>query len=99
MPVVAEAATRPAGRVRRGCGYRIVAGRYVETKVEGIFLRGPDGSPETFARCLYDPSIAVFSARVGVTEIGVHLVDYPTKDGGSVTHVLDIVGATYYPDV
>jgi hypothetical protein len=80
-------------------GYRLVAGIYVESTPQGVYLRGAGGSPETFARCLYDPPIVVDPARIGVTEIGVHLVDYPTKDGGSVTHVLDIVGATYYPDV
>jgi len=99
MSSPAEVATKPLARVRRGCGYRIVAGIYAESTVEGVFLRGADGSPESFERCLYDPPIVVDPARIGVSEIGVHLIDYPTKDGGTVTHVLDIVGATYYPDV
>lgn len=85
--------------IRRGCGFRIVGGIYVETKVDGVFLRGAEGSPETFDRCLYDPPIPVDLKRLGVTDVGVHLVDYPAKDGGVVTHVVDVVGRSHYPDV
>lgn len=100
---VLEEITKPTAVVMRGCGYRMVAGIYVETAAEGVYLRGADGTPEAFDKCLYDPPIAVdidsLRKRYGVTEIGVHLVDHPAKDGSVVTHVFDIVGTKYYPDI
>jgi hypothetical protein len=99
LDTLSPVAASPAASVKRGCGLRLVAGIYVETKVEGVFLRGARGAPEEFERCLYDPPIVVDPTRLGITEVGVHLVDYPAKDGGTVTHVLDIVGTKYYPDV
>lgn len=88
-----------ASPIPRGCGYRIVAGIYAETKVEGVYLRGASGDAEAFDRCLYDPPIAVDLKRLGATDVGVHLVDSTTKDGDVVTHVLDVVGRSHYPDV
>jgi hypothetical protein len=85
--------------VRRGCGYRLVAGIYVEAEVEGVYLRGATGDAETFDRCLYDPPISVDLRRLGATDVGVHLVDSTAPDGRVVTHVLDVVGRSHYPDV
>lgn len=99
-PVAVSTATTV---VMRGCGYRIAGATYVETAVEGVFLRGADGTPETFEKCLFDPPVAVdleaLRRRYGVTEVGVHLVDHPGKDGTVVTHVFDIVGSKYYADI
>jgi hypothetical protein len=96
----AGAAPGPAAaRLRRGCGYRTAGAVYVETHVEGVYLRAASGDAEAFDRCLFDPPIPVDPARLGATDVGVHLVDAPARDGGSVTHVLDVVGRTHYPDV
>jgi hypothetical protein len=97
--VGAAGAATVSAPLRRGCGYRIVAGIYAETKVEGVYLRGASGDAETFDRCLYDPPIVVDLKRLGATDVGVHLVDSQTKDGDVVTHVLDVVGRSHYPDV
>lgn len=88
--------TAPTGR-RRACGYRIAGGIYAETKVTGIFFRSPTGSAESFNQCVFDPPIPVDLGRLGLRELGVKLVERKTPEGDSVWHVLDVVGATYYP--
>jgi hypothetical protein len=71
---------------RRGCGYREPGGAYLAVPL------GPGGRPiEEF---LIDPPIVVDAATLGLSSVGVTLVE---RDG--ITHVMDIVGREHYPTV
>jgi hypothetical protein len=88
--------------VRRGCGTRISGGSYIESRL------GVHGKPlEDF---LFDPPVpekqrlgdsdpgftTIDLAALGITAVGVHLVDDPEA---GVTHVFDWVGEAHYPNV
>ncbi len=70
----------------RGCGTRVAGGIYAECPLS------PYGVPiEDF---LVDPPIPVDTQEVGVTQIGVKLVE---RKG--IWHIMDWVGSTHYPNV
>lgn len=73
--------------VPRGCGpARDEGGIYAEVGLS------PVGLPLSFF--LVDPPIPVSCAALGLTPVGVTLIE---REG--VTHVLDWVGSTHYPNV
>lgn len=73
--------------VERGCGTRKRGGIYGECGLS------PWGSPlEDF---LMDPPVPVDPAALGISPIGVTLIDDPAA---GATHVLDWVGETHYPN-
>lgn len=74
--------------VERGCGRRKQGGIYGECGLH------PWGSPlEAF---LMDPPVPVDPAALGISPIGVTLIDDPATDA---THILDWVGEEHYPNV
>lgn len=72
--------------VKRGCGLRAAGGIYFETGLS------QHGRPvEDF---LIDPPIAVDLKALGISDVGVHLVEHR---GRKV--VMDVVGVEHYPNV
>jgi hypothetical protein len=72
----------------RGCGTRVQGGVYAECRL------GADGDPiESF---LIDPPVKVPMEALGLSAVGIRLTQH--KDGFP-THILDVVGASYYPNV
>lgn len=72
--------------VKRGCGVRAAGGIYLETGMSD------HGRPvEDFLIC---PPIPVDLDALGITEVGVHLVEYK---GQKV--IMDVVGRQHYPNV
>lgn len=72
--------------VQRGCGSRIRGGIYAEVGT------GPGGRPIEFF--LIDPPELVDFRRLGVTPVGVKLIER-----AGVHHVIDYIGSEHYPDV
>jgi len=91
-------------QIRRGCGRRLRGGIYVEVDSksddsDGSPTPGADRVADNFERCLLDPPIPVDIARMGLSAIGVTLVEAVASDGRRVTHVFDIIGQSHYPNV
>lgn len=77
----------------RGCGRRIAGGLYLESGYDaGQSMTGRQLAVTT--RYILDPPVKVDLAAMGVTSVGVKLIE---RNG--VTHVLDMVGADNYPNV
>lgn len=80
--------------VLRGCGSRVAGGIYLETGLS------KHGRPiEDF---LIDPPTRLNAdtrARMGITQVGVTPLPRQLEDGTTVVHVVDWVGAEYYPCV
>lgn len=77
----------------RGCGKRAAGGVYAET------LTGPYGHP--IEEYLIDPPYLVDAPTLGLTPVGVKLVEMPNRqaaDGTPVHWIWDWVGAGYYPN-
>jgi hypothetical protein len=72
--------------VARGCGTRVKGGVYAEIPLS------PFGIP--FDDFLFCPPIVVDAQAMGITSIGVKLIE---RDG--VFHVFDVVGKQHYPNV
>lgn len=102
--------TPPAASVR-GCGRRIRGGIYAEVDATSaappeaadpdptITATEPDPVAALFEACLLDPPIPVDTAALGLSAIGVTLIETVASDHRPVTHVFDIVGETHYPNV
>jgi hypothetical protein len=73
--------------IERGCRRRIAGGIYWETAI------GPLGNIR-WQDVLCDPPIPIDIAELGVTNVGVRLIE---RNG--VTHVLDVIGSHGYPNV
>jgi hypothetical protein len=80
MPVVA---TR-----ERGCGLRIAGALYWELEI------GSNGNGVPVANFLLDPPIPINMQALGMTEVGVKLIER-----AGVWHVLDWIGEAHYPNV
>ncbi len=77
--------------VVRACGRRIQGGIYAVVP----FSRGQDPNAHPIEEFLLDPPILTDSEELGLSPIGVHVVDRPD---GSVW-LYDIVGSIYYRNV
>jgi len=76
----------PTTTNERGCGKRIPAGIYAETRL------GPTGTPiESY---IVDPPKPIDFKKWGLTARGAKLIEV-----GSVWHIFDIVGREHYPHV
>lgn len=75
--------------MERGCGRRVKGAAYLSTPLSG------GGLPlENF---LIDPPQCIDPDELGVTPVGVKLLEDPSRPG--IFHVLDWVGSEHYPNV